>query len=279
MSRSALTPFALIGLVCIAGSTLTHAENVKGYANSTGYLALGDSVAFGYTPLARKPGILTYYSGYPDIVSKETRLKVANASCFGESTGHFLSLQAPDTGCQAWRDMFRLFADYNGTQMDFAVDYLEASRKAQLITIDIGANDLGVLLQDCFGDPTCFGAGLKAALATYGANLTTIFSRIRYEAHYTGPIVAVTTYAVNYANQSEVVPIAALNDVLATVAPVFGVQIADAFAAFGAASIPFSGDACAAGLLIPLAPGVCNIHPSAAGQALIAQTVLALVSK
>ena len=66
---------------------------------------------------------------------------------------------------------------------------------------------------------------------------------------------------------------------LATVAGVFGVQVADAFTAFGAASLPAGGSACAAGLLIPLPGGVCDIHPSAAGQALIAQTVLELVAK
>jgi hypothetical protein len=59
------------------------------------------------------------------------------------------------------------------------------------------------------------------------------------------------------------------------VAQTFGVQVADAFTAFGVASL--GGSACAAGLLIPLSPGVCDIHPSAAGQALIAQTVLSLV--
>jgi lysophospholipase L1-like esterase len=70
-----------------------------------------------------------------------------------------------------------------------------------------------------------------------------------------------------------------LNGVLAKVANMFGVQVADAFAAFGAASIPAGGNACTAGLLIPVSTGVCDIHPSAAGQALIAQTVLALVPK
>jgi hypothetical protein len=63
------------------------------------------------------------------------------------------------------------------------------------------------------------------------------------------------------------------------VAQTFGVQVADAFTAFGAASSQTGGSACAAGLLIVVSPGVCDIHPSAAGQALIAQTVLALVPK
>lgn len=274
--------FALLTLlwtICFAGLTPVYAEHPKDLSNSTKYLALGDSIAFGYTPLAQPPGDLEDYHGYPDIVSKGANLKVANASCFGETTSHFLSLLAPDTGCQAWRAVFPLFADYSGTQMDYAIDYLEASKKVQLVTIDIGANDLGVLLGACHGDPTCFGNGLPGVLATYGANLATIFGRIRFEAGYTGPIVAVTTYARNYTDLTEVGPISALNGILATVANTFGVQVADAFATFNAASVPAGGNACAAGLLIPLSAGICDIHPSAAGQALIAQTVLALVPK
>jgi lysophospholipase L1-like esterase len=206
-------------------------------------------------------------------------LKVANASCFGDTSGHFLNLVIPDTGCKDWRAARPLFAEYSGTQMDYALDYLKASKKVELVTIDIGINDLGVLLGACGGNAACFTANLPAALATYGANLTTIFSRIRFEAGYTGPIVAVTIFAADYTNNSVLGPIAALNGVLKTVAGVFGVQVADAFTTFGAASLPAGGSACAAGLLVPLPGGVCDIHPSAAGQALIAQTVLELVAK
>ena len=53
-------------------------------------LALGDSIAFGYTPIAQPPGNLKDYHGYPEIVSKEIHLKVASASCFGESTAERL---------------------------------------------------------------------------------------------------------------------------------------------------------------------------------------------
>ena len=270
---------SLLWMACFGGLTAVHAESAKDLAKSTKYLALGDSIAFGFTPLAPKQGDLRDYHGYPEFVSKGAHLQVANASCFGETTAHFLSLQAPDTGCQAWRAAFPLFADYATTQMDYTVAYLQASKKAELVTIDIGINDLGVLLNQCNGDPTCFAAGLPPVLAAYQANLMTIFSRIRFEAGYTGPIVAVTVYTTNYADLQTLGPIAALNAVLAGVASFFNVQVADAFTAFGVASIPTGGNACTAGLLIPLPTGGCDIHPSAAGQALIAQTVLDLVSK
>jgi lysophospholipase L1-like esterase len=274
MFRRVLAPLTLL---CLTGLTTLHAENIKDLAKSTKYLALGDSVAFGYTPLPKKLGDLKSYSGYPDVVSKGVHLQVANASCFGESSGHFLSLQAPDTGCAAWRAAFPLFADYSGTQMDYAVAYLKESKKAELVTIDIGINDLGILLNNCQGSPACFAAGLPTVLGTYQNNLIQIFSGIRAE--YSGPIVAITIYAADYSNAATVGPITLLNGVLTGVAGAFHAQVADAFTAFGVASIPTNGSACAAGLLIRLPTGGCDIHPSAAGQALIAQTILDLVSK
>jgi len=274
MSRS-LAPLTLLWLACFT----VHAENVKDLAKSTKYLALGDSVAFGYTPLAQNSPDLKNYHGYPEFVSKGVHLKVANASCFGESSGHFLALNAADTGCQAWRSANPLFAEYSSTQMDYAVDYLKESKKVELVTIDIGINDLGVLLQACGGQALCFGQGLPATLAAYQAHLITIFTRIRKEAGYTGPIVAVTIYAADYTDNATLGPITLLNGILVSVAHAFGADVADAFTQFGLASISSGGSACAAGLLIPLPTGKCDIHPSAAGQALIAQTILDLVPK
>jgi len=274
MFRCALAPLTLL---CLTGLTTLHAENVKDLAKSTKYLALGDSVAFGYTPLPKKLGDLKSYSGYPDFVSRGVHLQVANASCFGESSGHFLSLQAPDTGCAVWRAAFPLFAEYSGTQMDYAVAYLKESKKVELVTIDVGINDLGILLNNCQGGAACFAAGLPVVLRTYQSNLIQIFSGIRAE--YKGPVVAITIYAADYSDPATVGPITLLNGILTGVAGAFHVQVADAFTAFQVASIPQGGSPCAAGLLIPLPTSGCDIHPSAAGQALIAQTILDLLPK
>ena len=120
--------------------------------------------------------------------------------------------------------------------------------------------------------------GLPGTLAAYAQNLTVIFGGIR-AAGYTGPIVAVTPYAVNYNDPVEVSGLIALDGVLAEVASAFDVQVADAFSAFLAADVPAGGDSCAAGLLIKLPNGTCDIHPSLAGQTLIAQTVVSLLGK
>jgi len=275
MTRALKFSIASLVSICVLGiAPASAAEPDK----STRYLALGDSIAFGYTPLV-DPNNTSAFVGYPEIVSQILHRRVANASCFGESSSSFLLLGAPDTGCQAWRATFPLKVTYSGTQMQYALDYLSSNvKKTDLITIDIGSNDLGVLLAGCNGDFVCAAAGLAGTLATYTQNLAAIFGGIR-QAGYIGPIVAVAPYAVNYTDQFEVIGLLAINGVLAQVASAYNVQVANAFDAFFAADVPFNGDSCAAGLLVKLPDNTCNIHPSLAGQTLIAQTVVSVLSK
>ena len=53
----------------------------------------------------------------------------------------------------------------------------------------------------------------------------------------------------------------------------FHVVMADGFAAFRAAARQSGGDSCKAGLLTQLTTGGCGVHPSLAGQALLALAV------
>jgi lysophospholipase L1-like esterase len=249
------------------------AQNPANAAKNTRYLALGDSLAFGFSPLVM-PVDLSMYHGYPQIVSKALDINLANASCFGETSGHFLDLSVQDLGCQQWRANFPLFVPYAGTQMDYATAYLSSNRKAELVTIDIGLNDLGVLLKNCNGNTACALAGAPAVLAAYGQNIFTIYSRIRGTG-YQGPIVAVTAYAFDYSDPVQVGGILPLNGILSGTTTAFGGKVADVFTAFATAAAPFGGKVCATGLLVKLPDGTCDTHPSAAGQSLIAQTVLA----
>ena len=257
-------------LTCAFGVQSASAED------QNGYLALGDSLAFGFSPLVAPVGDLSQYHGYPQVVAAPANLnlQLANASCFGETTGHFLKLHAEDLGCEAWRAVYPLFVGHGGAQIDYVVPYLRSHPKTDLVTIDIGINDLGVLLRDCQGDITCAGNGFPKLLADYQANLVTIYSRIRKQGGYSGPIVAVTGYAFNYADPVVTPAIFTLNGVLASVTIAFGGKVADAFTAFGAAAAPFAGDVCQTGLLVKFPNNTCDTHPSAAGQNLIATLVL-----
>jgi hypothetical protein len=68
--------------------------------------------------------------------------------------------------------------------------------------------------------------------------------------------------------------IAAVNVAIARAAQANGLPVADAFAAFRAAS---GGDPCAAGLLVRTSSG-CDVHPSPAGHQLYARTIQPLLA-
>ena len=254
-------------------ASITLAQNPNNAVKDTRYLALGDSIPFGYNPTV--PVNLNNYHGYSEFVSDEIHRKVANASCFGETSGSFLSTTAPDFGCRQWKQAGNpLFVPYSGTQMDYAVNYLANNPNPELVTINIGGNDLAVLQQNCNFDLTCELNGLPAVLGTYGQNMLTIFTNIRVQAGYQGPIVLLTYYAFNYTDPVLVPVFIELNGIASGIATSFGAKIADGFTAFMLAAAPFGGDSCAAGLLIKLPNGTCDTHPSRAGQELLANTIL-----
>ena len=64
-----------------------------------------------------------------------------------------------------------------------------------------------------------------------------------------------------------------LNQVVTEVTLAYGGTVADGFGAFAAASAAAGGNACAAGLLIPLPGGGCDIHPSLEGQRVLAEAI------
>ena len=54
------------------------------------YLALGDSVAFGYSPLLDHSNA-TNFIGYPTPVATALKETLTNAACPGETSSHFIS--------------------------------------------------------------------------------------------------------------------------------------------------------------------------------------------
>ena len=92
-------------------------------------------------------------------------------------------------------------------------------------------------------------------------------------ANYQGPLVALTYYSLSYRDPVQVAGTKLLDSVIASVAESFGGTVADGFAAFEGPSAAFGGSPCAAGLLIKLPDGTCNIHPSPAGHLLLAKAI------
>jgi hypothetical protein len=145
-----------------------------------------------------------------------------------------------------------------------------------VVSIDIGANDLQVLVNWCGGEANvpCIIAGMPAMLGTLSNNLDTIYRHIRNVDRYHHKLVALTVYSTDYGNPVLTGAISQVNQVVAARTLAWGGIVADGFGAFAAASAAFNGDTCAAGLRIVVAPSVCDSHPSPAGRNLLARAVV-----
>ena len=259
------------------------AKPVTGSAKNGTYLALGDSVAFGYVPpqAVPAPNYRSAHSfvGYPEDVAQALHVRVWNASCPGETTDSMLTPGVQSNGCEnspgspvGYRTEFPLHVQYKGTQMAYALKYLAVHRHTRLVTINIGAND-AFLCQETTADHCTSPAELTALVTEIQTNLTTIYTQIRDVAHYQGLLVALTYYSLDYSDPVQVAQAQLLDAVIAGVTKAFGGKVASGFAAFKGASASFGGSPCAAGLLIKLPDGTCNIHPSPAGHLLLAQAI------
>jgi lysophospholipase L1-like esterase len=242
------------------------------------YLALGDSVPFGFSPFVA-PRDADGFMGYPEDLARMLDIGVKNAACPGETSGSLMSpvtLTNPDNGCQAFRSVGHLHVSYQGTQLSYALDFLRAHRHTSLVTITIGANDIFLLQAACKGDVTCVAGMLRTTLGTIGGNLTAIYAAIRGTG-YQGKIVALTYYLTDYTSALQLQVIGALDQVVSQVTLAAGGTVADGFGAFAAVAALKGGDSCAAGLLIKLPGGGCNIHPSARGARVLARAVRAVL--
>ena len=282
--RAAVVAGIAVGVAAILMPTVpASAGSVTGPAANGTYLALGDSVAFGYVPPEAVPApnyrSAHSFAGYPEDVAQALRVRVWNASCPGETTESMLVAGVVSNGCEnspgsptGYRTLYPLHVQYQGTQMEYALKYLAVHRHTQLVTIDIGAND-AFLCQETTADHCTSPAELAALVQEIQTNLTAIYTQIRAVAHYQGLLVALTYYSLNYSDPVQVAEIKLLNAVIAGVTGAFGGKVADGFAAFEGPSAAFGGSPCAAGLLIKLPDGTCNIHPSPAGHLLLAQAI------
>lgn len=244
------------------------------------YLAIGDSVAFGYSPLLNHTNAGNFI-GYPDTAAAALKENLTNASCPGETSGHFIDLTASDNGCGPYRSVFPLHAAYSGTQLAFTDAFLQSHPQTLVVSINIGANDLFVLIRTCGGSTTpaeinCIQAGLPGMLATLGANLDTIYGHIRNLDGYHHKLVGLTYYSLTYSDPVGTQITAAMNQVIADRTLAWGGIVADGFGAFQSASAAFGGDTCAAGLRIVLlaSPLTCDVHPTPAGRDLLAQAIV-----
>jgi lysophospholipase L1-like esterase len=248
------------------------------------YLALGDSVTFGYmesgvtpTPNYNDP---SSFLGYPEQLASALHLSVANAACPGETSSSLIDANGPSLACENnpqgtnahYRFNYPLHVNYKGSQLAYALSYLHSHRHVRLISLMIGANDF-FRCEETTTDACASPSEFSATAATLTKNVHTILSAIRNRAHYRDQIVVLNYYSLDYTSTTGIAQSRALNAAEDAGAKPFHVEIADGYGTFEAASAHSGGNPCTAGLITQLGGGKCGIHPSYAGQALLAQAV------
>lgn len=286
---SLLGALALVLSLLAAGPAATaHPGHGQGHGQDhghKGYLALGDSVPFGFRPGAvttpAQYADASTFVGYPELLARRSPLRVTNASCPGETTASMIIVTAQSNGCTnsltspfGYRDAYPLHADYasrSQSQLDYAVAYLRSHRNTRLVTLMIGANDLFVCQKTTASrctSATDFG-GLLAQVRT---NLDRILSTLRTDGGYAGAIDVVSYYSLDYTDPALTGGVQALNAAIASAATSRGATVADGFGSMKDASEP-SLQPCKAGLLIALPTGGCDVHPTRKGQTALARAV------
>jgi lysophospholipase L1-like esterase len=289
LMRRALTSLSALVLIASVPSQVG-ARSIRAQqlplTSGTGYLALGDSVTFGYEEagVTPKPNYhdASSFVGYPEQIGRELHVKVTNAACPGETSASFVNAAAQSNGCEnipggkkvGYRTLFPLHVRYRGSQLDFAVSYLRSHHDVRLVSLMIGAND-GLVCREVTADHCASPAEQRGVLNAVAGNEKRILSAVRHRAHYRGQIVIVNYYSLNYASSAITAQSRGINTAMDQAASAFNVRIASGFNEFSLQARTFGGDPCAAGLLTRLssAPS-CGIHPSYAGQALLAEAVL-----
>lgn len=144
----ALLPLALAValLLSMPGATAPAAADEYVEApDAAPYLALGDSLPYGWDPVTLPFPLVApdFHVGYPEIYAGLVGLELTNASCPGETSGSFLDTGAADNGCAAVIDNLGIKVDWgSGSQLGYALGFLEANPDTALVTLQLGTNDL-----------------------------------------------------------------------------------------------------------------------------------------
>lgn len=257
------------------------------------YLALGDSLAWGYQPNSAGVGIKSGH-GYADDLAAYLRqhgnrhLDYVNLSCPGETTGTMLGGGCPDLAGSGQK---------YSVQVDAAALFLKAHPHARvLVTLDIGANNVDGCLDGGALDATCVAAGVTAA----ETQLPEILAELKAAAgkhvsflgmNYYDPFLAewLTGSGGQTLAEESVALSTTFNGVLGAAYAAFGVPVADVSTAFKTAD--FTDTTSLDGMTVPVnVANICtwtwmcapspvgpNIHANDVGYAVIAKAFKALL--
>ena len=252
------------------------------------YLALGDSLAWGYQPNPTTGAGVKSGHGYADDLAAYLRhegdrgMKYVNLSCPGENTGTMLDGSCPDLAGSGQKYQ---------VQVDAAAAFLKAHPHSRiLVTLDIGANNVDDCLSNGTLDATCVAEGVANA----GVQLPQILLKLKEAAgskvsfvgmNYYDPFLAewlTGSAGQTLAEQSAALSVA-FNGVLSAAYGAFGIPVADVAGAFKTTdftdTVPFAGTTvpvnvaaiCTWTWMCAPAPVGPNIHANNAGYEVLAK--------
>ena len=147
------------------------------------YLALGDSITYGFQPTKAKAGAppSAFDTGFVNVFAARLRklspkIQVVNYGCPGESTKTFV-----DGGCPGRGDVRGLHDAFKGAQLDAALAFVRAHPgEVSPITLTLYGNDwLPLLLDTCKGNVACVRKRGPSATASFASRLSSILQRLR----------------------------------------------------------------------------------------------------
>src|SRR4029079_4607300 len=133
----------VLGLVLLTAIAASAASGPVYQAPQAYYLALGDSITYGFQPNKPKAAPPSAFdSGYVDLFAVRLRklspkIQVVNYGCPGESTRTFAV-----GGCEGRGDVKALHDSFKGAQLDAALAFLRAhSGEVGPVTLTLFGND------------------------------------------------------------------------------------------------------------------------------------------
>jgi lysophospholipase L1-like esterase len=175
-----LAGFLATALVVIAAGA--SAASAGSAAPQAYYLALGDSMAYGFQPGKARRGLPPsgFNTGYVDVFAARLRalapgIQVVNYGCPGESIVTFAKGRCP------WlAEGNRLHDSFHGSQLDAALAFVQAHPgQVSPITITLWGNDVAALEEACHNKLRCIRKRAPRALAQMASRLRSILAQLR----------------------------------------------------------------------------------------------------
>ena len=170
-----LLGLAIPVVLAVPGSATTSTSQRPVYQPPQSYyLALGDSMAYGFQPTKAKPGARPsdFDTGYVDLFAARLRklspkIQVVNYGCPGESVVTFTR-----GGCPALADGIKLHDAFRGSQLKAALSFLRAHPgKVSPITVTLWGADLFPL--------SARGKRAPSAIASFATRFNSILHQLR----------------------------------------------------------------------------------------------------